>query len=677
MGNLLVLLKIPIFVLIAIFGLANAVYAQPLAITSPSNGVRLASGPDYATDTFGDPWDMSNKEDISIDPDDRSGWATFDFYPNGTVGGTTVALPGGGIDTTLTFLNRGYHKIVNIGRTGQLFPIDTSVFKKISFKMSSGVPGELPAVYWFHRPPGDILGFGSIFTQTSVVGNKIYIADLTSTPAEGAPWITAPVVGLRIDPNGTQAGQEVFFDWVRLTRADNDALASKFPITWTGGNGHATIEILDASGTVYTVASDATSPVNWNYGILPPGNYVLRITSGAEIVSVSFQINSPPKVQMLDPDVVGGDDFAAVVLNNAWDMNSDQDADVVNGEGVSFFNGILSATNTTSDPMVILHNSNTPIDTSRYRYLSYRLKLDGPYDIANGSMARIFWSSTIDADAPRMTTSRDILVWPGSAPNSSEFVTYTVDLSQLTVENGGLEATGAQQEWRALGQVRHLRIDPHEFGSERRFSLDYVTLTAMREAKGVYEIRYSALDENPEDASIKVNLFYAPDKTPSSRQFIVSNLPLTLNGSFNWNLAGVPPGDYYIYAEVDDGLNKYGSYSLGLLRVLPVTLPGPPVITSSVVGNGRVIISFLPPQDNGGIPIIDYSATCSASGYPTKSKVGTNSPITVPNLVGGVTYSCSVRASNAIGVGSSSNIDTITSLREKNIVPAAMMFLLE
>ena len=653
-----VFFKTAIFFLATLFGLAGMAHAQPLSISLPSNGVRLAAGSDYATDILGDPWDMSNHEDISIDPDDRSGWSTFNFQSDGTVGGTTVALPGGGVDTTITLLNRGYYKIVNVGRTGQKYPIDTSVYKKIAFKMRSGIAGQLPAVYGFHKPPGDVPGYGSIFTQnTTVVGDKVHFANLDGTPAEGEAWSTAPAIGLRIDPNGTQAGYDVFLDWVRLTRADNDPLASILPISWGGGTGYATIDVLDASQTtiLWNVASNATSPSNWNYGVLPAGNYVLRIKSGTETSSVTFQINNPPQVQVLDPSEVGGEDFATTILNNPWDMNSSQDANVTHSKDIDFSNGILSASNITSDPGVILHNNNEiAIDTSRYRYLSYRMKLDGSYDIGRGSVARVFWSSVIDADAPRMTTSRDVIAWPGKIPSISDFVTYTIDLGQLTVQNGGLEATGTQQEWGAVGSVRHFRIDPHEFTTERRFHFDYVTLAAMRETRGTFTIKYATSYSNIGDASATVSLYYALDKTVASRRLIATNLPLSPTGQHTWNTSNITPGDYYIYAEVNDDLNKTGSYSSGLLRVLPGVVSDAPVITGSILGSGRVTIIFSVPQNNGGTPIINYFASCTAPGHTSRSNSGASSPITVGHLTGGVSYSCIVQASNSAGTSTSS-----------------------
>lgn len=663
--------------------LSHPVFAL-VTISSPPNNARLLAGSDYATEVLGDPWDMSNPEDISIVPDDRNGWATFSFPGNGTVGGTTALVSGGGVDTAISFLNRGYYSILNPGRTGRKFPIDTSVYKKIAFRMSSGIAGQLPVVYWFHTSPGDpVSSYGAMFTQSTVVGNKVFTADLSQTPAEGQNWTVAPVVGLRIDPNGTLAGHDVFFDWVRLTRADTDPQAAIMPIAWSGGTGNATVDVIDAFGTVLNIplAPLTATSVNWNYGVLPPGNYQLRVTSGT-VQTINFSINNPPLISVTDPDETGGEDFATTVLSNPWDMNDS--ADVVataNATSISFSGGIFNATSALpnlGDSNVILHNSNTTvIDTSKYRFLTFRMQLDGAYNLGAGSVARVFWSSTFNGNGSALTTTKDIIAWPGTVPGVPGFVTYTIDLGQLTTAvNGGLEPTGAQQPWSAANN-RIFRIDPHEFNEARSFHFDFVRLAAMREASGSFVIKYVASDADLVDSGATVRLYYAPDKVPASRVLIVSSLPLSTNGQYTWNISGVAPGTYYIYAEASDGLNTIGSYSSGQLRVNAVSAPGSPAIVGIAFGPGRATISFTAPANNGGSAITGYTATCTAAGQTTRTNTGPGSPIVVSGLTGGVIYSCSVTATNGAGTGPSSAPLTVTPLRGNDIVPILMLLLFD
>ena len=85
------------------------------------------------------------------------------------------------------------------------------------------------------------------------------------------------------------------------------------------------------------------------------------------------------------------------------------------------------------------------------------------------------------------------------------------------------------------------------------------------------------------------------------------------------------------------------------------TVPDAPIIGVATAGNGSVSISFLPPLNDGGSPILSYSALCSVM------VTGFSSPITINSLVNGVAQSCRVTAMNAIGVSAPSEFaNTVT-----------------
>src|SRR5436190_16107130 len=115
------------------------------------NASAWPAGPDYATDVLGDPWDFSNREDVSPDPNEQLGWASF-LVNSGQAGGTTTRTSGGSIDTTMSLLYRGYYGVLNPGRNGRRFPIDTAKYAKLAFRMSDSAGGNSPQVYWFHYP---------------------------------------------------------------------------------------------------------------------------------------------------------------------------------------------------------------------------------------------------------------------------------------------------------------------------------------------------------------------------------------------------------------------------------------------------------------------------------------------------------------------------------------------
>jgi hypothetical protein len=572
---------------------AAAVTMAGLVFSSPAAGQvviqnfpnRLAAGPDYATEVLGDPWDMSNAEDIGLSPYETGGWASF-AVSGGLAGGTTALTPGGAADTSLSLLHRGYWGLINPGKNGRNFPIDSDKYRKLSFRMSSGLAGEVPHVYWFHSPladPGDT-GFGLRYLTPTVAGFQVYVADLTQG-SQGTPWTAAVARSLRIDPNHANAGHEVFFDWVRLTAADNAPGAAMQVIQWTGGGG-ATIEVLEPSGStvILTVATNASSGFNWNYGVLPPGNYWLRVRVDAAQDIRAFSINNPPTIRVTDPSRVTGEDYATSVLGNPWNMDGPEDVQLAASSGITnvSFDGEMHATNTNADPNVtVLYNTNnaTPIDTSKFRYFTYRLRVDGPFDMALGSVARLFWTSGPWLDAFTATTTRDILVWAGT--NS-----YTIDLATLSAApDGGLEATGAAEIWTAAHK-RILRLDPHEFSTARTFHIDDIKLTAKPVSLGTYTVRFTGSDADGDPTT--VTLYWDTDLNPWNGRTAIASVAIGA-GQYLWNTAGLSPGEYYIYAEANDGIQAAGSYSDAPIRVAGAAELSDPLMNIDAPGHGVMV----------------------------------------------------------------------------------------
>ena len=91
------------------------------------------------------------------------------------------------------------------------------------------------------------------------------------------------------------------------------------------------------------------------------------------------------------------------------------------------------------------------------------------------------------------------------------------------------------------------------------------------------------------------------------------------------------------------------------LTITILTPPGPPTILSIDAGNGRATVNFSPVLNTGGLPIVTYTATCTASGQPTRTGNGSHSPITLRNLSGNVAYQCTVTATNGGGLTSATS----------------------
>ena len=118
---------------------------------------RLAAGPDYATDVIGDPWDMCNREDMSLRPDEILAWrASASSTAPCRMGGTTMAVNGAN-DSSVMMMPPGiYDAALNPGRNGRNFPIDSSKYQVFRSSWSDAI--EDPQIYWFHFASGDPSG---------------------------------------------------------------------------------------------------------------------------------------------------------------------------------------------------------------------------------------------------------------------------------------------------------------------------------------------------------------------------------------------------------------------------------------------------------------------------------------------------------------------------------------
>ncbi|MBU6319908.1 MAG: hypothetical protein KGS00_09655 [Alphaproteobacteria bacterium] len=92
-----------------------------------------------------------------------------------------------------------------------------------------------------------------------------------------------------------------------------------------------------------------------------------------------------------------------------------------------------------------------------------------------------------------------------------------------------------------------------------------------------------------------------------------------------------------------------------------INIPGAPLGLSATPGNASISLSFNPPASSGSSAVSSYSAFCTA-GATTVSATGSSSPLAVSELSNGVTYSCSVSASNSFGAGPRSTAVSATPL---------------
>ena len=101
------------------------------------------------------------------------------------------------------------------------------------------------------------------------------------------------------------------------------------------------------------------------------------------------------------------------------------------------------------------------------------------------------------------------------------------------------------------------------------------------------------------------------------------------------------------------GCGGGGGGGSGGTVVVTRTAPDAPTGVVATAGNANISVAFTPPASDGGSAIVSYGATC-VSGAASQTASNAASPVTVGGLTNGVTYSCTVRATNAVGTGAAS-----------------------
>lgn len=604
---------------------ASAAWAQP---TLSLGGSVFPAGPDFATDTQGDPWDFSNVLDIDPHPDTQAGWtasAQARRYGRG------VFLNGGRFqattDTTdlakVSLLYRGWTDVVNTGRTGIFnhMAVPTASYGKLAIKMRYTNPAPSPnrvIASWYQRSmgePNELNTAGMILFGEPTNGWALYIVDLKTRQwlASDGSVQTSPLrspFGEAFAPSAWDASSlvrgfefrpqalagytvPVEVDWVRLTARDGQPGAATLSVNYGNCSGSYILRIRDAENVPFTVArgtSSGSGAFSFNYGVLAPGAYTASLAcANGTSASQAFTVNTPPLVTVIDPDIAGGADFATEVLGNPWDMADGGDVPLIQGvtnPGFVTDAGLpaLQATGTdTGDPRITLLGGGAGlINTGRYRHLTFTLTLDTPFGLdgnrGDGSVARVLWGSQMLADANSMTNTNDMLVWPGRE-------TYTIDLASLTTANRGIETDCGvcpTTPWLS-NSVRFLRFDPHEARTGVTFRVAQVKLAAADEVMlgQSFAVRYRI--DDPEAGSTYAAQFYVDgDRDPTSGMVLMgtaSNVPRGTDLTFPMTVSGVTPGlEYYVYVRVTETrtggfTDVRGAYATGPLRVLGASTP--------------------------------------------------------------------------------------------------------
>jgi hypothetical protein len=595
--------------------------ARPEAVST------YRAGPDYATEVLADPWDFEEASDyVHMFSEDYSNallsaWSPMPTLQNGRFVGTPrVKRP------RLQLIFEGVAGALNVvGRTGVRYPIDTSKYKRLSFRLKRSVmPPDWFWPMWYTQAgrsggSGTRVVAGTAASQSPVAQQNranewhIYKIDLDAPVDPGqTPWTAGPVLGLAIDlGDSTQlVGATIELDWVRLT--ERDVAVAQLSFSGFSGTITATARHQETGDVVRVFnGSGGTTFTNgthqWDYGFLPPGTWVVTASDGSRSDTRELVVDPAPYVEILDPDAKGGRDYARTLVGDAYDMTNAEDVSRNGRTGdinnLQFTENGLTGVNASGNPYITLFDawSSRPgtertLDASTYRHVTFTLQYDHPeYTFLQalrregGGIARVIWQKQGNTDG-KYTNTQDIFVLDGGPQ------TYSMDLASFTKfcdqADCQLEPGGSQGRDLWQGTINHFEIDPNEASTPRWFRLSDVRIAADDEpnANGYFRIAWRVRDAtfsrevaaaSPAGSDATIALYRDTDTSATNGRVPIATVAAG-QGAYDWNVATLDPGRYFVQAVVTDTAgNTQSRYSGGPVRIASTF---PPLSDSSGTG---------------------------------------------------------------------------------------------
>jgi hypothetical protein len=559
------------------------VFAQDSGPDIQIESAAIKEGQDYATRVLGLRWDMQSPpypdfatvfRGIERSSFSQSSSGIWNFQStNATPPDPTIQL------LPFEIYEQGQPAVQFVMKFGVKNPIIPSIYQVLHLRIRSSVQ-DYVYLYWFPEPEWTQARNSGPYTIYP--GWNDLVIDLSNNPQ----WTgLSKIVGLRLDPATTNPSVSFELDWVRLTPKATNSV----DISWAGVNtaqplyfyANRTCTLTDAiplgllnnpsaNGTWTWGSSwiaDATrGSTNSTYYMVPaslePGSYQLFALSNntGTPQCTTLEIIPDSIMTIARPSMRSGPEYSSDALGNAWDFSDSSDVQMtVQINNPIFSNGIFSGTSVAmpfmqGDASIYLNYSNsTLIDTSKYKYFTFRMKLDGNQDVYGGWVARVFWWHSVPT-AATFGTTKDIVLYEG-------WQEYTLDLSQASIAYG--------PGW--TGLKNQIRFDPHESWNPLAFYLDDIQLRSDDHIRqgDIFTVVYSANNAQ------SIVFYYDTDRDASSGQTVMEQyippapisgsnhlfLPLTSKGGrllpdgnhFDWDTQNVNPGVYYVCADVNNG----------------------------------------------------------------------------------------------------------------------------
>jgi hypothetical protein len=652
-----------------------------ISVTAPSSGETLTASEDFASAAFQDPWDMNEQTDL--------GWFIYDVTSGSKSNLSSITFSSGifsasssSEDPNISILETGVTGTCFLGKIGVNYKIDADKYKIFAIRLKLDKTSgsyEDGLLFWSRNTIYNDMSMSKPGGFRTYSGWGIYIVNIpnlgyTKIKSKGYSW-SGDIDSLRFDPCAESA--DIDIDWIRLVE-DKSSLYRT--VKWSGNTTNVDI-FLDndrnsSNGTLGVVAKNVSGKSYSLYaGALATGKYYVGVRSvngGAMAYSSGYyQVNDIPTMTFTAPSEEGGDDFASVVLKNAWNMNSVSDLDgYANLSGTPFITtvssvdrsgkslgsiSVLKGANLSGTPDPILYplwfyegrGATNTIDSDKYRILVLKMGLPGNWDLVGGSVARILWHVAGEFDGNSvelMNQSADVIIRHKSGTLVMD--TIIADMKDLT-----LESSQSHTGWN--GAIDGFRVDPHEFTSTKSFYIRNIKLAAYERADTSYTIKWEYTDSIASSSSLK--LYYDTNNSGFNGTLIKSGITPTAE-KYTWNTANMPEGTYYIYGVMNDGRNTNRTYARWPIVISHTGNPTAEIdLSRSHLDFGSVSGIATDPQtfliENSGTGTMEWSVSTDQAWLTASPKSGTGSGVVSVSVNGSTlsrgTYTGVVTVSSA------------------------------
>jgi hypothetical protein len=441
-------------VLLAVIALVVPQFLRRADAAAPPVAVALA-GPDYASDTFGDPWDMSDSADMSLDPLGPTLYVTNQHYSGGLVSLATsqvsyVSLLWSGVPGSLTW-----------GREGRVpgNRIPAATYPRFHAHLYASVPIGV-RIAWTGVCSSGCDGYDPI--NLAAGWNDVNV-DLASN-AVGTPW-SGSLQSLQL-VFMTNHATTLGIDFVRLYHPISAGVVSwaapgakSATLHWSS-TGVFSAGDSATSGTVPgTSSANSSSPARVDLSGWAPGTTLFAYdgTTATEVAQVA-----PEPLPVIDSPTARG------CNGITWHFpGPGSTAGIFNANQITYSSaGELSATNAPpqqNDPHVLMPVG-AGFDGRAYHRLTVVESYDGSFNLADtaggGTMGRVLWrvpgTVTLSQTPPLVTpTGQQVIV---------------VDMAQPTSVITDPAGTPAMR-YAFTAPINELRWDPNEDRGTRRWHL--------------------------------------------------------------------------------------------------------------------------------------------------------------------------------------------------------------